>query len=208
MCSGWVFFFRQNSNFYDLFWWNFFISFKKYWCREPKFEKIKKICDHFSQSYGALKSAILADLGQLTRDIFRAILTGKRRFNSSSKSFQISAKKLICQNWFVSRSKIRHFVFYMACGGIIFAKTKKVKKYIFFTDLKMQSEHSRSRPNTGSIVLILLLTQNSSTFVSKHSKYKCSSFALQTTHKLFLQPELQSAFGVPDIKLTGLQAEL
>ena len=30
-------------------------------------------CDCFSFSYGGLKSAILANLGQLTRDIFRAI---------------------------------------------------------------------------------------------------------------------------------------
>ena len=29
--------------------------------------------DHFSQSYGGLKIAILANLVQLTRDIFRAI---------------------------------------------------------------------------------------------------------------------------------------
>ena len=30
-------------------------------------------CDHFSYIYGGLKTAILANLGQLTRDIFRAI---------------------------------------------------------------------------------------------------------------------------------------
>ena len=30
-------------------------------------------CDHFSLSYGGFKIAILASLGQLTRDIFRAI---------------------------------------------------------------------------------------------------------------------------------------
>ena len=30
-------------------------------------------CDHFSESYGGLKIAILANLGQLTRDIFGAI---------------------------------------------------------------------------------------------------------------------------------------
>ena len=30
-------------------------------------------CDHFLLSYGGLNIAILADLGQLTRDIFRAI---------------------------------------------------------------------------------------------------------------------------------------
>ena len=29
-------------------------------------------CDHFSQSYRGLKIAIFANLGQLTRDIFRA----------------------------------------------------------------------------------------------------------------------------------------
>ena len=28
-------------------------------------------CDHFSKNYGGLKIAILANLGQLTRDIFR-----------------------------------------------------------------------------------------------------------------------------------------
>ena len=30
-------------------------------------------CDHFSSSYEGLKIAILVNLGQLTRDIFRAI---------------------------------------------------------------------------------------------------------------------------------------
>ena len=30
-------------------------------------------CDHFLGSYGGLKIAILGNLGQLTRDIFRAI---------------------------------------------------------------------------------------------------------------------------------------
>ena len=30
-------------------------------------------CDHFSLSYGGLKIAILANLGQMTRNIFRAI---------------------------------------------------------------------------------------------------------------------------------------
>ena len=35
--------------------------------------KLYFTCDHFSQSYGGLKIAILANLGQLTRDIFRAI---------------------------------------------------------------------------------------------------------------------------------------
>ena len=39
-------------------------------------------CDHFSQSYEGLKIAILTNLGQLTRDIFRAI-NAQRRFNPS-----------------------------------------------------------------------------------------------------------------------------
>ena len=30
-------------------------------------------CDHFMYSYGGLKIVILANLGQLTRDVFRAI---------------------------------------------------------------------------------------------------------------------------------------
>ena len=36
---------------------------------------MKKIftCDHFMYSYGGLKIVILANLGKLTRDVFRAI---------------------------------------------------------------------------------------------------------------------------------------
>ena len=30
-------------------------------------------CDHFFKSYGSLRVAILANLGQLTRDLFRTI---------------------------------------------------------------------------------------------------------------------------------------
>ena len=49
-----------------------FIKFKKSCCTGLKFEKF---ChrDDFSYSYGCLKIAILTNLGQLLRDIFRAI---------------------------------------------------------------------------------------------------------------------------------------
>ena len=46
--------------------WNFFVlslKLKKYF-----------ICDHFSLSYGVSKIANSANLGQLTRDRFRAII--------------------------------------------------------------------------------------------------------------------------------------
>ena len=44
---------------------------ERYCCTELNFEK-NFSSDHFSSSYGFLKIANLANLGQLTRDIFRA----------------------------------------------------------------------------------------------------------------------------------------
>ena len=41
LCSGWVFFLQTNFDFLTShFWWNFFISFKRYCCPELKLEKI------------------------------------------------------------------------------------------------------------------------------------------------------------------------
>ena len=48
------------------------MSFKRYCCPELKFEKIFHLW-YFSYSFGGLNVAILANLGQLTRDIIRAI---------------------------------------------------------------------------------------------------------------------------------------
>ena len=45
-------------------------------------------CDHFLLSYGCLNNEILANLGQITRDIFSANIR-KQRFNMSQKLFQI-----------------------------------------------------------------------------------------------------------------------
>ena len=73
---GLSFFPQTNFDFsISHFCWNFIsTSFKSYCCPKLKFEK--KISSFFSNNYGGLKIAILAslaNLGQLTRDIFRAI---------------------------------------------------------------------------------------------------------------------------------------
>ena len=73
LCWGWVFFLRTNfdfltSNFYGIFLYHskgivvLSLNSKRYFA-----------CDHFSYSYEGLKIAILTNLGQLTRDIIRAI---------------------------------------------------------------------------------------------------------------------------------------
>ena len=68
---GWVFFFRQISTIFDrIFLYHskgivvLSLNLKRYFT-----------CDHFLKSYGGLKIAILANLGQLTRDIFRALIS-------------------------------------------------------------------------------------------------------------------------------------
>ena len=52
--------------------------------------------------------------------------------NPSKKSFQIGWRKLICHNWFVTRSEAYHFVLYMACGGMTFTKSLKFKIFFFY----------------------------------------------------------------------------
>ena len=64
LCSGWVFFFKQVSFFY-------LAIFDGSHCSLKLVLKKFLACDHFLQSYWGLKIAILANLGQLTRDIFR-----------------------------------------------------------------------------------------------------------------------------------------
>ena len=101
----------------------------------------------------------IAILGQLTR---------KRRVNPSYKLFQIGWKNLICHNWFVKRSEIYPFVFYMACGEMIFIKISNFRKknysfsfihlifYCYYCSInpKRPSEHSGFRPDTSSLVLV------------------------------------------------------
>ena len=74
LCSGWVFFFfRQISTFYLAIFDGIFLYHSKDIVALSSNLKRYFTCDHFSVSYGGLKIAILANLGQLTRDIFRAI---------------------------------------------------------------------------------------------------------------------------------------
>ena len=68
---GWVFFFWKLFNQPTLT--EFLISFKSNFVVLSLNLKRYFTCDYFSWSYGGLKVTILADLGQLTRDIFRAI---------------------------------------------------------------------------------------------------------------------------------------
>ena len=71
---GWVFFFfRQISTFYLAIFDGIFLYHSKDIVALSSNLKRYFTCDHFSVSYGGLKIAILANLGQLTRDIFRAI---------------------------------------------------------------------------------------------------------------------------------------
>ena len=51
---------------------NLFLSFERYCCVKHKFEKYITCVTLFFKSYGGLKIAILANLGQLTHDIVRA----------------------------------------------------------------------------------------------------------------------------------------
>ena len=70
---GWVFFFRQISTF-QLAVFDGILKYHSKGIVALNINlKIYFTYDHFSYSYGGLKIAILADLGQLTRGIFRAI---------------------------------------------------------------------------------------------------------------------------------------
>ena len=79
----------------------------------------------FFLCYGGLKIAILANFGQITRDLLRAI-NEEARLNPSQKSFQIGSRKLKCHNCFVNRSKIYHFVLNMACVRIFSRKNLRI----------------------------------------------------------------------------------
>ena len=65
-------FFKQISTFYLTIFDGFFIAFKMYCSPELKLKKKCFACDHFLGCYVGLNIAILAKLGVLTRDIFRA----------------------------------------------------------------------------------------------------------------------------------------
>ena len=73
LCSGWVFFFRQTSTFYLAIFDGIFLYHSKSIVVLSLNLKRYFACDHFSLNYGGLTIVILASLGQLTGDMFRAI---------------------------------------------------------------------------------------------------------------------------------------
>ena len=135
--------------------------------------KIYFTCDRFLLSYQGLKTAILASLGQLKRDIFNPFYKSfqfiwrKQGFNPSEKSFQFVWRKLSCHNWFVTRSKTYHFYF---IGHVVwwFLQKPQSKKIVFrffmfnfscyycFMDFKKQSEHSGLCLDTSSLPFLQL----------------------------------------------------
>ena len=89
----------------------FFISFKKHYCLELQFKKFFLFTwYHFLYYNDGWKTAILANLGKLKRDTFRAI-------NALAEIHSVLEIVLTCYNWFFTRSKIHHLVLYMACWG-------------------------------------------------------------------------------------------
>ena len=56
-----------------LHFWRFFLNHSKSFVIPSLVLESYFTCDYFSLSYGVKKVAISANLGQLTRDIFRAI---------------------------------------------------------------------------------------------------------------------------------------
>ena len=73
LCSGWGFFFFSQKWLVkkSKFVWVFKYHSKGIVILSSSLKRYST-CDSFSQSYGGFKIAILANLGQLTRDIFRA----------------------------------------------------------------------------------------------------------------------------------------
>ena len=73
LCSGWVFFLQTNFDFLTSHFWRNFLYHSKGIVVLSLNLRRYFTCDHFSCSYEGLKITILANLGQLTRDIIRAI---------------------------------------------------------------------------------------------------------------------------------------
>ena len=73
LCSGWVFFLQTNFDFLNAIFDRIFLYHSK--ASVVLSSNLKRFftCGHFLLSYGDLKIAILANLGQFTRNIFRAI---------------------------------------------------------------------------------------------------------------------------------------
>ena len=111
------------------------------------------------------KIAIFANLGQLTRDTFRAI-NARRRFNPLRNRSKLVERSLFAIIHLLQGAKFILLGFIWRGGMILIEKTFRKKNsfsyYIFFKksyycsiNLKWESEHSELCPDTSSVVISL-----------------------------------------------------